>query len=87
MPGAVGHACRLPHRQLRLKLAFAIPHRTSKLHPQHWLSCATPTTPPAARCYPAAANRPMIVHQIEALKEAGCDEVVLAINYRPQVGG
>lgn len=31
------------------------------------------------------ANRPMIVHQIEALKEAGCDEVVLAINYRPQV--
>lgn len=29
----------------------------------------------------------MIVHQIEALKEAGCDEVVLAINYRPQVGG
>ena len=27
----------------------------------------------------------MIVHQIEALKEAGCDEVVLAINYRPQV--
>jgi hypothetical protein len=29
----------------------------------------------------------MIVHQIEALKEAGCDEVVLAINYRPQVSG
>ena len=27
----------------------------------------------------------MIVHQIEALKEAGCDDVVLAINYRPQV--
>jgi hypothetical protein len=27
----------------------------------------------------------MICHQIEALKEAGCDEVVLAINYRPQV--
>jgi mannose-1-phosphate guanylyltransferase len=27
----------------------------------------------------------MIIHQIEALKEAGCDEVVLAINYRPQV--
>lgn len=27
----------------------------------------------------------MIVHQIEALKAAGCDEVVLAINYRPQV--
>lgn len=32
-----------------------------------------------------AANKPMICHQIEALKEAGCDEVVLAINYRPQV--
>ena len=31
------------------------------------------------------ANKPMICHQIEALKEAGCDEVVLAINYRPQV--
>ncbi|KAL4428697.1 hypothetical protein ABPG77_009803 [Micractinium sp. CCAP 211/92] len=31
------------------------------------------------------ANRPMIVHQIEALKAAGVDEVVLAINYRPQV--
>lgn len=30
-------------------------------------------------------NKPMICHQIEALKEAGCDEVVLAINYRPQV--
>lgn len=27
----------------------------------------------------------MICHQIEALKEAGCDEVVLAINYRPHV--
>lgn len=26
----------------------------------------------------------MIVHQIEALKEAGVDEVVLAINYQPQ---
>lgn len=32
-----------------------------------------------------AANKPMICHQIEALKEAGCDEVVLAINYRPHV--
>ncbi|KAI8103832.1 hypothetical protein M9434_002099 [Picochlorum sp. BPE23] len=31
------------------------------------------------------ANKPMICHQIEALKEAGCDEVVLAINYRPHV--
>lgn len=31
------------------------------------------------------ANKPMVCHQIEALKEAGCDEVVLAINYRPQV--
>lgn len=36
-------------------------------------------------CIPFAANKPMICHQIEALKEAGCDEVVLAINYRPQV--
>ncbi|CAG9466737.1 unnamed protein product [Pedinophyceae sp. YPF-701] len=31
------------------------------------------------------ANVPMVVHQIQALKEAGVDEVVLAINYRPDV--
>ncbi|EFJ24691.1 hypothetical protein SELMODRAFT_267755 [Selaginella moellendorffii] len=31
------------------------------------------------------ANKPMILHQIEALKEAGVDEVVLAINYQPEV--
>lgn len=31
------------------------------------------------------ANKPMIIHQIEALKRAGCDEVVLAINYQPKV--
>jgi len=31
------------------------------------------------------ANKPMIVHQIEALKAVGVDEVVLAINYQPQV--
>ena len=43
----------------------------------------TPRTDVA--CAMLAANKPMIVHQIEALKEAGCDEVVLAINYRPQV--
>lgn len=30
-------------------------------------------------------NKPMICHQIEALRDVGCDEVVLAINYRPQV--
>eukprot|EP00249_Psilotum_nudum_P025372 c29778_g1_i1 orf=242-1327(+) len=30
-------------------------------------------------------NKPMILHQIEALKACGVDEVVLAINYRPQV--
>eukprot|EP00878_Enallax_costatus_P018764 GHUV01019772.1.p1 GENE.GHUV01019772.1~~GHUV01019772.1.p1 ORF type:complete len:277 (+),score=82.82 GHUV01019772.1:125-955(+) len=30
-------------------------------------------------------NKPMIVHQIEALKGAGVTEVVLAINYRPEV--
>lgn len=28
-------------------------------------------------------NKPMLVHQIEALKEVGVDEVVLAIAYRP----
>ncbi|KAI4382810.1 hypothetical protein MLD38_008723 [Melastoma candidum] len=29
------------------------------------------------------ANKPMILHQIEALKGAGVTEVVLAINYQP----
>lgn len=31
------------------------------------------------------ANIPMIVHQIQALKTAGVSEVVLAINYQPEV--
>lgn len=31
------------------------------------------------------ANKPMVVHQIIALKEAGVDEVILAINYKPDV--
>ncbi|KAH0932937.1 hypothetical protein HID58_010054 [Brassica napus] len=31
------------------------------------------------------ANKPMILHQIEALKAVGVDEVVLAINYQPEV--
>ncbi|KAF8061370.1 mannose-1-phosphate guanylyltransferase 2 [Scenedesmus sp. PABB004] len=30
-------------------------------------------------------NKPMIVHQIEALKAAGVTDVVLAINYQPEV--
>ena len=30
-------------------------------------------------------NKPMIVHQIEALKRVGVSEVVLAINYQPKV--
>ncbi|KAL1896167.1 mannose-1-phosphate guanyltransferase [Sporothrix stenoceras] len=30
-------------------------------------------------------NKPMIVHQIEALAEAGVTDVVLAVNYRPEV--
>ena len=30
------------------------------------------------------ANRPMVVHQIAALKAAGCSEVVLAVNYQPE---
>eukprot|EP01130_Rhizamoeba_saxonica_P008455 TRINITY_DN3425_c0_g1_i1.p1 TRINITY_DN3425_c0_g1~~TRINITY_DN3425_c0_g1_i1.p1 ORF type:complete len:362 (-),score=83.88 TRINITY_DN3425_c0_g1_i1:38-1123(-) len=29
-------------------------------------------------------NKAMVVHQIEALKEAGVDTVVLAVNYRPE---
>ncbi|KAJ4795286.1 Mannose-1-phosphate guanyltransferase [Rhynchospora pubera] len=31
------------------------------------------------------ANKPMILHQIEALKAVGVKEVILAINYRPEV--
>jgi mannose-1-phosphate guanylyltransferase len=30
-------------------------------------------------------NKPMIVHQIEALQKAGVDEIILAINYQPNV--
>lgn len=31
------------------------------------------------------ANRPMILHQIEALAQAGVTDIVLAVNYRPEV--
>lgn len=31
------------------------------------------------------ANKPMIIHQIEALKRAGCTEVILAVAYQPDV--
>lgn len=31
------------------------------------------------------ANKPMIEHQIEALAEAGVTDVVLAVNYRPEI--
>ncbi|CAD7698612.1 unnamed protein product [Ostreobium quekettii] len=31
------------------------------------------------------ANKPMIIHQIQALKEVGCTEVILAIAYQPEV--
>uniref|UniRef100_A0A8R7PJ35 Nucleotidyl transferase domain-containing protein n=1 Tax=Triticum urartu TaxID=4572 RepID=A0A8R7PJ35_TRIUA len=31
------------------------------------------------------ANKPMILHQIEALKDVGVTEVILAINHRPEV--
>lgn len=30
-------------------------------------------------------NRPMILHQIEALANAGVTDIVLAVNYRPEV--
>lgn len=41
------------------------------------LTCPKPLVP--------FVNKPMIVHQIEALKAAGVTEVVLAINYQPEV--
>ncbi|KAJ3009181.1 mannose-1-phosphate guanyltransferase [Thoreauomyces humboldtii] len=31
------------------------------------------------------ANKPMILHQIEALVEAGVTDIVLAVNYRPEI--
>ncbi|TPX73011.1 hypothetical protein SpCBS45565_g00331 [Spizellomyces sp. 'palustris'] len=31
------------------------------------------------------ANRPMILHQIEALVKAGVSDIVLAVNYRPEI--
>ncbi|KAF9413748.1 mannose-1-phosphate guanyltransferase, partial [Podila epigama] len=31
------------------------------------------------------ANKPMILHQIEALAQAGVTDIVLAVNYRPEV--
>ncbi len=31
------------------------------------------------------ANRPMIMHQIEALAKVGVKEIVLAVNYQPHV--
>ncbi len=30
-------------------------------------------------------NKPMILHQIEALAAAGVTDVVLAVNYRPEI--
>ena len=31
------------------------------------------------------ANKPMIMHQIEALAAVGFTDVVLAVNYRPEI--
>ena len=31
------------------------------------------------------ANRPMILHQVESLANAGVTDIVLAVNYRPDV--
>lgn len=31
------------------------------------------------------ANKPMIMHQIEALAKVGVTDVVLAVNYRPEI--
>lgn len=31
------------------------------------------------------ANKPMIMHQIEALAKVGVKDVVLAVNYRPEI--
>ena len=31
------------------------------------------------------ANKPMILHQVEALAAAGVTDIVLAVNYRPDI--
>jgi mannose-1-phosphate guanylyltransferase len=31
------------------------------------------------------ANKPMIEHQVAALADAGVTDIVLAVNYRPEV--
>jgi mannose-1-phosphate guanylyltransferase len=31
------------------------------------------------------ANRPMIMHQIAALAKVGCTEIILAVNYQPDI--
>ena len=31
------------------------------------------------------ANKPMILHQVEALAAAGVTDIVLAVNYRPEI--
>jgi mannose-1-phosphate guanylyltransferase len=31
------------------------------------------------------ANRPMILHQVESLAAAGVTDIVLAVNYRPDI--
>ncbi|KAG6481530.1 hypothetical protein ZIOFF_058134 [Zingiber officinale] len=44
---------------------------------------------PLTLCFPKPlvdfANKPIVFHQIEALKEVGVTEVILAINYQPEV--
>lgn len=31
------------------------------------------------------ANKPMILHQVESLAAAGVTDIVLAVNYRPEI--
>jgi mannose-1-phosphate guanylyltransferase len=31
------------------------------------------------------ANKPMVLHQIQALAAAGVTDIVLAVNYRPEI--
>lgn len=50
---------------------------------------AAKLTEPQTLTYPKPlvefANKPMIQHQIEALASAGVTDVVLAVNYRPEI--
>jgi NDP-sugar pyrophosphorylase family protein len=55
----------------------AVPKAIAELTPSQTLTYPKPLV--------EFANKPMIQHQIEALADAGVTDVVLAVNYRPEI--